>query len=124
MPGIYINCSILPFITWILAGRKRYETRTRNMLRALVGQRVALIETGNGPAMVRGYATICAPEYVPYDHVQARQRAKILGTPYDIPEGGRKVFYYLTDIKKCTPYPVPADRINHGRAWTEFTTTK
>ena len=125
MNGIYINCRAYPFITWILSGAKLYETRTRNTLRALVGQRVALIETGTGRApTVRGYATITGAERVEYSDTQARKAARILGTTYDILPGRAKIFYRLTDVQLCAPYPVPADRVNHGRAWTTYTTTE
>ena len=121
MTGIYINCRALPFVALILAGLKPWETRTRNMLGALCGQRVALIETGRGPAMVRGYATITRAERISYNDTSARRAAQILGTSYDIQPEGAKWFYRLENVEKCQPYPVPANRINHGRAWTEFT---
>lgn len=125
MNGMYINCRAWPFIAWILSGAKLYETRTRNTLRALVGQRVALIETGTGHTpTVRGYATIASAERVEYSDTEARKAARILGTSYDIRPDGAKVFYLLADVQPCTPYPVPADRVNHGRAWTTYTEPK
>ena len=124
MYGIYINCHLFPFVAWILSGRKAYETRGRNMLRALIGQRVALIETGKSPApMVRGFATIASAEQIDYSNITARKAARILGTSFDILPGGTKWFYKLTDIQTVEPLPVPDARINHGRAWTEFVTT-
>lgn len=125
MSGIYINCRVYPFIAWILSGVKLYETRTRNTLRALIGQRVALIETGTGHApTVRGYATIASAERIEHSDTEARKAARILGTSYDIRPGGAKVFYKLEDVQPCTPYPVPADRVNHGRSWTTYTEPK
>lgn len=123
MNGIYINCRLYPFIAWILSGAKLYETRTRNTLRALVGQRVALIETGTGHTpTVKGYATITGAERVEYSNTQARKAARILETSYDIRPDRAKIFYRLADVQPCTPYPVPSDRVNHGRAWTTYTT--
>lgn len=125
MNGIYINCRLYPFIAWILSGWKPYETRTRNTLRALVCQRVALIETGTGRTpTVRGYATIASAERVEYSDTEARKAARILDTTYDIRPDGAKIFYLLTDVTPCKPYPVPADRVNHGRARTTYTEPK
>ena len=121
MNGIYINCQDLPFIAWILAGLKRDETRTRDMLRAIIGQRVALIETGTCPVpMIRGYATIGTPRRVSFDDIDARRAAQILGTPYDIKPGSAKVFYPLLHVRPCKPHPLPTEHTNHGRSYTEF----
>lgn len=120
MYGIYINCSRAPFVSLILARVKSYETRPRDMLRALIGERVAIIETGRGPATIKGYATITRAETVGYSNARARKAAQIIGTPYDVRPGGKKVFYSLTDVEAVAPYPVPADHVNHGRSYTEF----
>lgn len=121
MKAVYINCSRVPFLDLILSGRKRYETRTRCMLRSLEGQRVFLVETGTGSApMVRASAVIGPGRTVAFTNTQARRAARILGTPYDIQPGQQKVFYSLLDVQPVAPFPVPAGRINHGRAWTEF----
>lgn len=121
MFGIYINCANAPFVGAILAHRKTDETRTRDVFRAILGERIALIETGTGPApMVRGYATLTSARRVSFDDVDARRTAAILGTPYDITPGGTKIFYHLDAVRACIPYPVPADRISHGRSYCEF----
>ena len=122
MTGVYINCRLIPFIMLILAGVKHHETRTRDVFKALYGQRVALIETGRGPVpMVRGYATIGRPRRVPYSDTDAREAAQILGTPYDIQPGAEKVFYPLVRVRRCRPYPLLADHVNHGRSYCTFT---
>lgn len=121
MYGLFINCKAAPFIAEILARLKRDETRTRDMLRAIIGQRVALIETGTGPApIIRGYATIGTPRRVSFDDIDARRTARILGTSYDIQPGGTKVFYPLLRVRPCKPYPLPTEHTNHGRSYTEF----
>lgn len=120
IPGIFINCTRAPFIALILLHLKRDETRTRDMLGALAGRRVALIETGGPAPIVRGYATIGPARRVSYDDTRARDAAYIMGTPYDIKPDGTKVFYRLTNVRPCRPYALPADHVNHGRAWTEF----
>lgn len=121
MYGIYINCSHAQFIDWILSSAKPYETRKRNTLRNLIGKRIALIETGKGPAMIRGFATISGVERISFDNIDARKSARIFRTAYDIQPDGAKWFFKLSDVQKVDPFPAPADRVNHGRAWTEFT---
>ena len=120
MYGIYINCKDIPFIDYILIGAKLYETSSRNVLGRLLGERVALIETGNGRAIIRGYATIDFYKIIYHDDADARKSAMIFGNHYDIPDGGKKVFYHLKDVTSCKPYTLPDERINHGRSFTEF----
>lgn len=55
---VFINCQELPFIDWIIARKKTRETRTRNTLGRLIGERVYLAETGKGKPLVRCVATI------------------------------------------------------------------
>ena len=45
---IYINCSLFPFIDWIISGLKQYETRNRNTLKRFIGKTVYFAETGKG----------------------------------------------------------------------------
>lgn len=119
--GIFINCSRCAFIAWILSGVKLYETRSRNVLRNLVGRRVFLIETGRGRPMVTGSAIISGVSVVRFDDVKMRSRAKITGTEYDIPLDGAKYFYRLRDVRKLKkPFPLPDQRENHGRSWTAW----
>ena len=119
--GIYINCRRAQFVEWILSRAKPYETRARDMLGQLVGQRVFLIETGHGEPRVKGAATITRAQKIPYSDTVMRARAKINGTPYDIQPGGAKWFYELSDVERFQdPFPVPAARENHGRSWTAW----
>ena len=121
MYGIFIHCTrALPFIAWILARVKLWETRNSDVLRDLVGQRVALIDTGKRINMVLGYATITRSKVVNYTNVRARKAARIYGTPYDIKPGGTKMFYRLANVQRITPYPLPADHVNSGRSFTRF----
>ena len=120
--GIFINCRRAQFIDEILARAKVYETRTRKMLHSLIGQRVYLIETGTGPrAKIRGSAVISGAVLVQFDDVAARKAAGIYGTPYDIKPGSTKWFYRLSAVRALKrPVPVPDQRENHGRAWTNW----
>ena len=120
MYGVYINCSQYLFIDWIITGAKRYETRTRDVLKSLIGQRVALIETGRGEPTIRATVVIKAARTVPRAFRDLRTAACIINTPYDIKPGQSKVFYELTDAQPVEAYKLPADHINHGRSYTEF----
>ena len=118
--GIYINTALIPFVAQILSGAKPYETRTRNMLRTLIGKMVYIIETGHGQPMIVGRATISGAELVPYSNQAKRRQAQIIGTPYDIKPDGAKWFYKLDSIERLTPSLLPVTRENHGRSWTAW----
>lgn len=118
--GVYINTKSAPFVRQILDLEKSFETRTRNMLKDLVGERVYIIETGHGTPMVAGRATIASVEPVPYENEKMRESAKIIGTPYDIKPGSLKWFYKLENVEKLSPVPVPDNRVNHGRSYTAW----
>lgn len=120
MLGVYINCKGTPFIDLILAGRKTYETRTRDVLRSLIGQRVALIQTGTGRPTVRAYATITRSVTVASSDAAMRQAACIMGTAYDIAPDGKKVFYQLENVKPVEPFQPVISGKNHGRSFCEI----
>ena len=120
MYGMFVNCRKAPFVSLMLDKCKRDETRSRNTLKPLIGQRVALIETGTRKRpFIRGYATITGAVQVSYDDTAARKAAGIYNTPYDIKPGVFKWFYRLADVEGTTPYSLP-EHVNHGRAYTEF----
>ena len=120
MFGIYINCRSVPFVDMILSGEKVFETRSRDMLRPLVGRMVYLIETGKGVPMVKGTARIDYSFPVTRFFKRLRQDACIVGTAYDVKPGQMKIFYRLSDVRPVQPFPVPANKVNHGRSYTEF----
>ena len=56
---VFINCDLFPFISWIISGKKLFETRNRNTLKSLIGKTVFLAETGKGKRpVIRCIATI------------------------------------------------------------------
>ena len=122
MYGIYINCSHTDWMEFILRGTKTHESRTRNVFKHIVGERVALISTGTGFGnQVCGYATLGIPVEVTRGNGSCLfDYAMITGSEYDVPNGKTKVFYPLYNVEPCTPYPVPTDHINHGRSYTEW----
>lgn len=124
IPVVFINCSRYPFLSRIMYRTKRYETRTRNMLRALIGQRVILAETGRrGRPVARCMATINEP-------IVARSRSEwnlyrvAAGiepdSQYDWQNSTKaKYLYPLTDVEPLHPFPVP-EGVRHGRVWMEY----
>lgn len=109
----------------IVDGLKTIETRpgTRNVLKKLIGQRVAIIDSSSRPALVIGYVTIYGSLFCPSEYFDEFRRETFVpaGTKYD--DNGRgKFMYYLCNAEKCRPYPVPENRINHGRSYCEFMT--
>ena len=128
IPILFINCDLFPFIDWIMDYLKLDETRTRNMLRALVGQRVLLAETRRGRRpLVRCSCVIGDPVAV-----RSREEWDRLRHLHYIPAGCRydwqpgtkvKYLYPITDIIPCDPF-TPPEGIRHGRVWMEYTPGK
>lgn len=114
----------IPYAHAIASRIKLVETRNKNMLSKLVGERVAIVRTrrGKSPSVV-GFCTI-------YRATHESQR--IMNSDYMrnltlIPEGSRydsgkagKWCYWIMDAEPCDPFPLPADAIRHGRSWCEF----
>lgn len=107
--GININCKKYAFIDWMFQHLKTVETRNTPSLRPYVGQRVGLVQTGRGKAMLRGYATIA--EEIRYNteagfyndawrHMIDRTMLKYIF------KNGVKYGYVLTDIEEIDPVPV------------------
>ena len=121
IPGIFINDSHTPFTDYILRGWKTAETRSRDMLRLLVGKRIAIVRTGIGRATIVGYATISEKEWVSAEEFPNRQNQTcvIPGSRFDC-KGKGKWLYHLTDVESVGPYPLPKNAIRHGMSWCEF----
>ena len=123
IPVVFINCSLFPFIAWIISGRKVYETRTRDMLRSLVGQRVFLAETGrHGRPVVRCSCVI--DHSITCDRAGFRALRHLHLVParsaYDWKTSTKKkVLYRLTDVQPVAPF-TPPEGIRHGRVWMEY----
>ena len=106
----------------IADGIKPVETRSRNMLKDLVGERVAIVRTVRGKApTVIGYVTVISAEFCSGKWMDEHRNLTLIipGSKYDC--GGRgKWCYFLRDAERCDPFPLPPSAIRHGRSWCEF----
>ena len=126
IPILFINCSSAPFLDKIMNRQKIFETRSRNMLRSLVGQRVLLAETGKGkPPIVRcsviirsGFPVESFHEWDMFrDYTQVRT-----DSPFEWSDTTkRKWLYELSDIRPVSPF-TPSEGLRHGRVWMEYHT--
>ena len=106
----------------IADGIKPVETRSRNMLQALVGERVAIVRTMRGKApTVMGYVTVCSATFKPWEWMDANRDLTLIpsGSKYDC-TGRGEWCYFLRDAERCDPFPLPPSAIRHGRSWCEF----
>lgn len=125
IPIVFINCATTPYIDDIMLQRKTCETRTRNTLRALVGSRVLLAETGtrsDGP-LVRCSARIVSavPVYTRSAWSAFRPLHRVpAGSAYDWTDTTRvKWLYQLSDVQPVAPFTAPPGT-RHGRVWMEY----
>ena len=107
--GVNINDKTQPFTDQILDGEKTIETRNKPTLHSYVGKRIGIIKTGQGRAMLVGYATVGQP--VKYDTVEdfmadySRHLVK-MGSQFDIVHFGSKWGYPMLDVERTTPIPI------------------
>lgn len=123
MKAIFVNENGgIRYAEAIVKGLKPIETRSRNMLRALVGERVAVVRTRRGKApVVIGYVTIYRADFCPADTFGAYRDLTLIpeGSAYDC-KGRGKWFYFLSNANPCDPFPLPENAVRHGRSWCEF----
>jgi hypothetical protein len=123
MKAIFVSDNAgIAYALEIANSRKPIETRTKNMLAHCVGDRVAIVRTRSGKApQIVGHADMVKAELRPGAWLdQHRELTRIpAGSKYDA-GGAAKWCYFLENAKPCTPYPLPADAIRHGRSWCEF----
>lgn len=83
----------------IVTGRKTLETRATGSLSAYVGRRVAIVRTGAGPARAIGSVRIVGAYAV--DGPRFRELETLHAVPagslYDVPAGGLKWCYALSE---------------------------
>ena len=103
MKAININCKYEPFVDCILDGIKTIETREKNTLKSLVGQRVGIIKTGCGKAKLCGYVTISnVIKYNTENEFRIDENKHLVkeGSKYDIGTKG-KYGYVLSNPERC-----------------------
>ena len=123
MKGIFVNeDGGVPYAHAIVEGRKPIETRSRNMLRQLLGDRVAIVCTrrAKSPTIV-GYATISTAIYYSAEKLDEMRDLTLIpeGSKYDC-KIGSKWCYFMEDPETCDPYPLPDNAVRHGLSWCEW----
>lgn len=109
----------------IVSGRKDIETRNKNMLGGLVGERVAVVRTLHGALpIVVGYVTIERAEWKSREWLDTHRQNTMIPpvSKFDC-TGSGKYCYFLKDAVECRAYFLPADAVRHGRSWCEFELT-
>lgn len=106
MFAVYVNNpGCIPYADAIVGGYKPIETRTRDMLGKLVGERVAIIRTGrHRPAEIVGYVTITAKSYHTAAELEDMRDLTLIppGSMFDC-TGKGKWCYHLSDPESCDP---------------------
>jgi len=123
MKGIFINDREFPYSAFILNGFKTYETRNRQTLRPLVGQRVAVIRTGGRFPVVVGEIDLGGAQIVDAeDFPRWISRTYVFPDSSRYPKPGQKKVCYRVSRPEWYPagYPLPKDAVRHGRTWCEF----
>lgn len=127
IPVIWINSSSAPFLNEIMTKAKTHETRTKNMLRQLIGQRVIFAESSHGQRLAMCTAIIRSIHEIrsAVEWATARGSHRVpIGNRYDWKEDTSvKYMYELTDVQIITPFRVP-DGVRHGRVWMEYENNK
>lgn len=123
MYGFFVNENTIPFAALLTLGMKTMETRNRDMLKALVGERVAVISTRRGrKPWIVGYVTITGKHFCDHDEFDQYYNQHFVepGSKYAPKPGRGKWLYFVEDADRCYPKDLPENAIRHGRAWCEF----
>lgn len=126
MYGLYVQTTrAIDYATALVKGYKAAESRTRDVFKSIdLTQKTAIIRTGKGrkPEIV-GFVTMEQGYHVTADEFRKAWAAHLVppGSKYDSDERGKWLYKVTTWEALETPIELPADRINHGRSYTEFT---
>lgn len=106
MPVMFVHQTVaVPYADAIAAALKPIETRTRNVLRSLIGQRVAIARTRSGhPAEIVGYVTVTAATWATAAELDTMRNLTLIpkGSRYDC-TGAGKWCYHLADAESRDP---------------------
>lgn len=121
---VWINSSSAPFLDDIYNRLKPFETRSRNMLGRLVGQRIILAESSNGQRLARCSVVIQGVRKVTtreeWDALRPLHRVPV-GSDYDWKPWTRaKYLYKMTNLRRLRPFRIPTEGVSHGRSWFEY----
>ena len=121
MKGMFINEDEYPYAQAIGMKRKLIETRSRDMLKKLVGERVAIIRTKHGEKpMVIGTVLMSLKWHEQYPWRYQDLTLIRIGGKYDT---GWRWMYVCEDAKMLDPekwFPLPENAVRHGRSWAEW----
>lgn len=124
MKAMFVNEDEWIYAKAIVYGYKTIETRSRDMLGKLVGERVAVIRTRHGKKpMVIGYVTIGYRYYE--DNLDDLDRLRIdtliqPGGKYDGKPRWLYSLYKAEALPRNEWYPLPENAVRHGRSWAEW----
>lgn len=123
MKAIYVNSDGIDYAAAIVEAYKAIETRTRDVLKKLVGERVAIVRTHKRkkPEVI-GYVTIIKKTFAFKESFDALfdKHCVPAGSKYDCKPDGGKWLYWLADAERCEPFQLPQNIVRHGRSWCEF----
>lgn len=124
MIGIFVNCDEVDYADAIVHGNKFIETRSKDMLKDCVHNRVAIIRTRRGetPTIV-GHAFITWKIFLPADYLDTIRNITHIprGSKHDCKGTVKgKWCYHMENRTPCYPYPLPDNAVRHGRSWCEF----
>lgn len=123
MKAIFVNENgCIRYAEAIVGGYKTIETRSRDMLRSLVGERVAIVRTRREKnPMVYGYVDIVGKTFIKKEDFADLFPLHLVPPKSSRDCTGRgKWGYILENAEKCDPYPLPSNAVRHGRSWGEF----
>ena len=98
-----------PYAMQIVLGDKRIETRTRNVLRRFVGERVLVIRTRSGhKAEVVGEVTISSGGWLEARTLDENRHLTLIpeGSKFDCKSGGKWGYWLTSPIQYAVPVPL------------------
>lgn len=125
IPVLFINCDSSRYVSQIIEGSKRYETRNRRMLDQLIGKWVLIAESGKGrKPMVRakayiGHNVIRIESADDWEWFRSSHRVPVGGVHDWKPDTKVKYLYELLHAEPVGMF-IPRLGERHGRVWAEL----
>jgi hypothetical protein len=125
MYGIYVHIDgHMNYARALVHSNKTIETRSRDVFKSIPPrEKVAVIETGKGEPMIVGYIKMDRGFHCPAEQFHLYDLWHLVkpGSRYDTTERGKWLYPVHWAQALDEPVPLPANHINHGRSYTEFT---